>query len=141
MRKRGEVEPIEKRPHVKPRSSDDERHMAALANLRERSSRISLVAEDVVTLARVGHVDEVMSYVRAVLRRRLRRADVHRAVDLTRVGRDDLGAEALRDAHGERALSGGGRTDDRDHVRTAASTARSASRARSTVPSSGASSP
>ena len=141
VRKRGEVELVEQRPDIQTRPTDDECDLAARANLGKRGSAISLIAEDVVALARVCHIDEVMPNSRAFLRRRLRRADVHRAIDLARVGRHDLAAQTLRDAHRERAFARRGRADDRDHVRTAASTARRASRARTTVSRSGPSSP
>jgi hypothetical protein len=52
-----------------------------------------------------------MSDARAFVEGRFRSADVHPAVDLHRVDRDDLGARALRDREGETALAGRGRAD------------------------------
>jgi hypothetical protein len=44
--------------------------------------------------------------------RRLRCPDIHPAVDLSRVRREDLAAFTLGDLKGDRALSGGRGTDD-----------------------------
>ena len=49
--------------------------------------------------------------------RELGGADVHAAVDLHRVGVDDLAAEALREVEREPRLAGGGRADDGDDRR------------------------
>src|SRR2546423_20073 len=97
-----------------------------------RGGRVPLVLGPVGPLAWIDAVYQMGRAARTLGGGRLRRANGQRPIDLPRIGRDDLPAYALRDAHGERALTGRGRADDRDHVRTAASTARSAARARST---------
>src|SRR5439155_5293640 len=49
-------------------------------------------------------------------RGRFRRADVEVAIDLPRVGGDDLGAEALGEVERERALPARGGADDADEA-------------------------
>ena len=86
VRQRREFEPIEERPDVKPCPADDEGHTPARADPRKCGAAVPLVAKDVVTLARIDDVDEVMGNASALLDRRLRRSDVHPAIDLTRIG-------------------------------------------------------
>ena len=66
-------------------------------------------------LAHVEHVEQVVGDAAALGGGELRRTDVHAAVDLHRVGVDDLAAEALGEVEGEVGLAGGGGPDDRDH--------------------------
>ena len=54
----------------------------------------------------------MVRHPRAVGGAGLRRAEVEPAVDLERVGADDLAAELRGELHGERALAGGGGADD-----------------------------
>ncbi len=60
---------------------------------------------------RVDHVDEVVRQPLPLVGRRLGGADIHAAVDLPRVGRDDLQGEARAQAQGEVGLAGGCRPD------------------------------
>ena len=62
-----------------------------------------------------------MRHARALRRRRLRGADVEAAVDLPRVGGDDLGVERLGELERERASSARGRADEADDARPASS--------------------
>src|SRR5438477_176282 len=126
------------RAHAGKARTDDERDAPSCADVGQCGTGVALVTKHVVPLAGVDHVDKVMTDARALLRRRFGRPDVHSAVDLTRIGGNDLSANPFRDAHGKRGLAGRGRADDGDHVRTVASSARSASRARATVAWSGA---
>src|SRR5262249_1471545 len=68
---------------------------------------------------RVGRddVDEVVRNEGALLRKRLRAADVEAAIDRQAVAGDDLAAVAERQPERERALAGGRRPDDRDQRR------------------------
>src|SRR5204863_299710 len=99
----------------------------------ERGAGVVLKPEHRVGLARVGDVDEMVWDARAVGGARLRRADVHPAVELPRIRREDLRPDPFGHAEREAALAGGRRADDRDHVRTAASTVANAGRARATA--------
>ncbi len=61
----------------------------------------------------VDYVDQVMRGGGALGGSRLGGADVHMAVDLARVGRDDLAAERLGQRDRQGGLAGRGRADDR----------------------------
>ena len=65
-----------------------------------------------IDLVRRQDVDEVVRHPRAVGGAGLRRAEVEPAVDLERVGADDLPAELRGELHRELALAGGGGADD-----------------------------
>ena len=65
--------------------------------------------------------------------RQLGGADVHAAVDLHRVGVDDLAAEALGEVEGEVGLAGRGGPDDRDDRRVGRLDARPDSRVTPTL--------
>src|SRR5207244_12141099 len=75
VRQRREVEPVEDRAHVEPGPADQDGDASATADIVERGARVALVAIDVVTLARLDHVDEGMATARALFARWLRAAD------------------------------------------------------------------
>src|SRR5207249_3224025 len=95
-----------------PRGAPARRETGPPANRRERRATIALEAQHVIPLSRISDVDEVMRHTRTLVRGRLGRTDIHAAVDLARIGGDDLASDALGDAHGESALARRGGPDD-----------------------------
>ena len=79
--------------------------------------RLARVARRRVLLGRIRDVDHVMRNALAGGDRHLVGADVEPAVDGRRVAADDFAVEPLRERDAERALAGGGRTEDRDEPR------------------------
>jgi hypothetical protein len=71
----------------------------------------------VPALVGVGDIDQVMGNARAFCMGRLGGADLHVAVDLPRVGTDDIGAEGLSHRDRRGALAAGRRArEDEDPV-------------------------
>ena len=136
-----EIEPVEERADVEARAADDERHPPARRDVRERGAGIALEPRRVVRLAGIDDVDAVVTDARLLRDRRLGRPDIHPAVHLPRVRRNDLPAGPLRGPQRERALPRCGRSDDRDDVQGVASMSDSARRASATVVASGSRSP
>ena len=110
----GKGAPGDERVDVKPRPADDDRQFSAREDIVHAGGRFRRVARDGVVLRRVGDVDHVVRHALHFLRRGLGRADVHAAVDLHRVGRDDLAAEPLREHDAQRGLARGGRAGNDD---------------------------
>ena len=66
---------------------------------------------------RVGDVEEMMRHAAALLERRLGRPQIHPAVDLGRVGVDDLAPELPRERDRDRRLPRRRRTADDQELR------------------------
>jgi hypothetical protein len=98
-------QPREDRLQVEARAPDEERGLRSPPQIAEDGAEVAEVAPGVVALARIDDVDQVVRGARAILRGGLRRPDVHAAVDLHRVHRDDLRARALGDREREPALA------------------------------------
>ena len=77
----------------------------------------ALVLRDARRLGDLPDVQHVMGHAVALLGGELGGADVHAAIKLHGVGVDHLTAQRQRQRHSERALTGRGGTDDRDHDR------------------------
>ena len=60
----------------------------------------------------IGHVDQVMANLGLLILRGFGSADVQPAIDLHRVGIDDLGIQSMCQPQGQIALAGSGRTAD-----------------------------
>ena len=112
-----EFEVIEHRAHIQPRAAHEHRDDAPPAELVDQLAGACLKVRDAYGLGDVVHVEQVVSHALTFGDAQLRRADVHAAVYLHRVGIDDLAAERQGDREGEIALARGGRTDDGDHGR------------------------
>ena len=110
----GKRAPGDERVDIQPRAADDDRQFCARENVIYTSGGLLGVARDGVVFRGIGDVDHVVRHALHLFRRGLGRADVHAAVDLHRVGRDDLAAEPLRKRHAERGLARGGRAGDDD---------------------------
>ena len=110
----GKRAPGDERVDIQPRAADDDRQFSAREDIIHAGGRLLSVARDGVVFRGVGDVDHVVRHALHLFRRGLGRADVHAAVDLHRVGRDDLAAEPLRERHAERGLARGGRAGDDD---------------------------
>ena len=86
MRERPQIESVEQRADVQSGAANDHSDAPARSDVRERRPSIALVLKDVVTIAGFGDVDEVMRDARPFRGARLRRPDVHAAVELPRIG-------------------------------------------------------
>jgi hypothetical protein len=111
-RRRG-IETSQERANVKPGAPDHDRQTASPRDLVDESGGIGPEAGGVIPLIGIHHVHEVMRHSQPFLRRGLSRRDIHTAVDLARVGTDDLqwNAPGQGDRHGCLADPGG----TRDH--------------------------
>jgi hypothetical protein len=78
-------------------------------------SRTSKLRElrHVERLIGIAHIYKMMRYAPAIFRRRFRRAEIHPAVKLARVGVDYLAVRALCHFHRECRLAGSGRSDNK----------------------------
>jgi hypothetical protein len=109
----GELEVLEHRPHVQARTADQQRHPAPSGDGLDRGPRDPLVLGDT---RRFGHIPEVQRVVRhalPLLRAQLGGPDVHAAVELHRVGVDDLAAQTVGQGEAEGGLAGRRGPDDR----------------------------
>src|SRR5919201_2951400 len=88
-------------------------HATTRANLGDPGAREIGEPSRVEALVGSDDIEAVMRHAAALRERRLRRADVHAAVDLARVQRDDFAVETEGDFDGYCGLSGrGGARDD-----------------------------
>ncbi|SIK34017.1 Uncharacterised protein [Mycobacteroides abscessus subsp. abscessus] len=88
--------------------------MSARADVVDRRDGAFLIGRDRGCLGHVKHVEHVVNETPPLAFRHLGGADIHTAIQLHRVGIDDLPAQALGQLQRERRLAGGGGTDDRD---------------------------
>ena len=102
------------RAQVEPTAADQDRRPPAGGDLSEGDARAAGELAGRVALGGIENVDEVVRHPGALGERRLGGADVEPAVDLQRVGVDDLSAQSLGESERQRALSRCGRTDDGD---------------------------
>jgi hypothetical protein len=115
----GEVEPVQDRPGVERRPSDEHGRGAVVAQLRDNAPRPLLEVRHCQRLAHVEEIEQVVPDAAALVGRQLRCTDVHAAVDLHGVGVDDLAAERLGQVERQPGLSGRGAThhgDDRGRI-------------------------
>ena len=105
---RREETPCE-RSNVEAGSADHDGELSARRDRSDCRARKVTVAGRIESLVGRRHVEEVMRRALPLVRLGLRRADVHVAVDLPRVGVDDLAAETFCDVQRECALAGRGR--------------------------------
>ena len=111
----GKREIVDDGPDVQPGAADEQRPPAARFDLGDRGARQRLRARDRPVFDGIGDVDQMVRHRGALGGRRLGRPDVHPAVHLHRVERDDLDvAGAPRDLERERRLARRGRTDERE---------------------------
>ena len=96
------IEAVEQRLEVQHRAADQQRHVAALANRRDRRARVGDEARRRIALGRVDDVDQVVRHGGALGGARLGGADVHAAVDERRVDADDLDRTPRRERGGDR---------------------------------------
>ena len=108
----GDREAVDDGLDVQAGAAHEQRPMAARFDRADRFPREVLGPHDRPVLVRVGHVDQMVRHGRALGERRLGGSDVHRAVHLHRVERDDLDVTGRgRECERERRLAGRGRTD------------------------------
>ena len=111
----GDREAVDDCLDVQAGAADEQRPMAARFDRGDRVPREVLGPHDRPVLVRVGDVDQMVRHGRALGERRLGGSDVHRAVHLHRVERDDLDVTGRgRECERERRLAGRGRTDERE---------------------------
>lgn len=88
--------------------------MTARMNRTDGFVRETLIVREGKILIGVNEVDEVVRDARLLFRSWLGCANVHPAVHLARVRRDDLPAKLLPQLERERRFADGGRTEDGD---------------------------
>ena len=109
-----ELELVEDRPRVERRPAHQDGDDPAPVAVVDHLARPLLELRDRRRLGDVEDVHQVVPDAATLCDRQLGRADVHAAVDLHRVGVDDLTVQPLRKVQRERALAGRGRPDHRD---------------------------
>ena len=79
--------------NIKPRAAHQNRNATAAENILAAGSSILHIAGDGIILHRICHINHMMRYGRLLFSGGFGGADIHAAVDLHRVGRDDLAAQ------------------------------------------------
>ena len=110
-------QPLQQRPQVEAGPPRHDRKPPARPDPRDRRARQARVVGGGEAGVRLDDVDQVVRHARPLRGRRLGAADVEPAVDLEAVAGDDLARVLAGEAQRERALAGGGRSDDRDQRR------------------------
>ena len=100
---------------VETAAAAEDRGLPSLHDVAVRPLEVLLVLEDVVFFSRVHNVDQVVGDF-AVIGQVLARADVHPAVHLPRVAREDFSVEFSRLLDRIARLSGGRRSENADQV-------------------------
>jgi hypothetical protein len=105
-------------PQVEPRATDEQRGSASRSDGSQRFVRMGREVGRREGLVRIDQVQPVVSDAAACVRRDLGRTDVHAAVDLARIGADDLDvADGFGESQRESRLAGRGRAADDDERR------------------------
>ena len=110
----GELEAVDDRAGVERRAADQHRRRVVTTDVGDRRARPALEVGDGRRLGDVEHVEQVVRDSTPLVDRQLRRADVHAAVDLHRVGVDHLSPEALGEVEAQPGLARCGRADEGD---------------------------
>ena len=92
----GERAAFDQRIHIQARAARHDRDHAAAQDILRCSVRQLDIPRDGKRLARVTDIQQMMRHAAALRLGRLGCADVHPAVDLHGIGRDDLGMQPLR---------------------------------------------
>ena len=119
---RREAEVEEHARHVQPGSPDEDRVRSPREDRVDRGARVALVPGHGGVLGDLEHVEKMMRDAAPLVERELGRADVHSAIELHRVGVDDLRRPPVRregrgEIERELALAGAGRADDGEEPR------------------------
>ena len=127
----GEPEVVDDARDVQAGATDEDRQCPSCEHRFDRRPRVTLIGRDARLLRDIEHIEEVVRNTAPLSERDLGRADVHAAVELHRVGVDDLGAlAALAQERGrpdrQLGLAGAGCADD-DEERRARHAQRSSS--------------
>ena len=112
-----EAEVVDDARHVQSRAADEDRVAAARVDLTDRGAGGILIPGDGRLVGHLEHVEQVVRDAAALGDGKLRRPDVHAAVQLHRVGVHDLGGPAaLCEGGGQTqrqvGLAGAGGADD-----------------------------
>src|SRR5690606_20400681 len=89
-------------------------HAAAGVDRVDPAPRVACKAAGAVALVEIDQVEAVMGNALPLGSRRLSRTDVHPAVHLAGIDRDDLAIQPLRDLDGDRGLAARRRAEYRD---------------------------
>jgi hypothetical protein len=110
-------EAVQQGSKVESGSSDDHRQTAASGNFANRISGDPSVLTSRVTVRRVQHVQQMVTYSAALRRRSFGGADVEAAIKLEGIAIDDLARKFLANAQRKRTFSGTRRAgDDNERV-------------------------
>ena len=107
---------FDQRVHIQARASGYDRHHPAGQDILRRSIRQLHIPRDRKSFARRTDIKQVMRHTLPFCYSRLRGADIHPAVDLHRVRRNDLGVQLLRKCDRQSGLAAGGRATDTDQA-------------------------
>jgi hypothetical protein len=110
-----ELELFEHRPYVQAGTPDQQRHPAPPRHGVDRGPGHPLVLGHARGLGHVPEVERVVRHALALFGAQLGGPDVHAAVELHRVGVDDLAAEAVGQGEAERGLPGRRRAHNGHH--------------------------
>jgi len=94
----------EERPDVEPRTARHDGKVPPRLDLEHRGACLLAIAARAVAMRGLEEGDEVMGNACAILNRRGFGPDLEPAVDLARVGADDLPAETFREIERDEAL-------------------------------------
>ena len=121
-----DLQVVDDRSEVEAGAADEDRHRSSLSDAVDRVAGERLELADGEGVGRVDQIDEVVPDLGLLGCRGCGRADVHPAVDLHRVDRDELclttrRANAIDERKRERRLARGSRPEDRQRALPAGS--------------------
>jgi hypothetical protein len=112
--RRGLAQTLEQCPYIQACAADDQWETAGTIQIFNSLDGVPSIETCVEWLVRFDQIDQAMSDVLQLIRRRLIGPDIHSSVDLPGVGRQNLGLERLRDLQCDAALADGRRPHDDD---------------------------
>ena len=107
---------VDNRLDIEAGTADDDRNMPRGIDLLHRFLRKRLELHDVKGLRWIQDVDQIMTDPSHLLRPYLGRSDIHPAVDLHGIGRDDLSPDLCRKLSGQSGLADCCRTGQYDQL-------------------------
>ena len=111
---RGDLEMVERCTDIQSRAAHQDRPAPARSDIGEVQPGFPLVCRHVGLVAQVKHVKLMVGDATAFLERELGGADVHAAIQLHRIGIDDLAVESLGQVQSQIRLATCGWPHDRD---------------------------
>ncbi len=108
--RRSRSKPLDQSPKIQTSSTSNNRKPASPTYRRNRRSRMSRIIACSTSLIRPVQIQAVMRNTLTLFRRRLRRTNIHQAINRNRVATNDFSTKLLSQHHRKRRLPTGRRT-------------------------------